>query len=292
MGLVFFPIPFISGCVVTVLAYRKEANANNSLLNSLAVGIILSICVIVGTIVAAGLVDASLDPVILIMIFPVIIATLMGGGLGNVINAAIEKGRGSTITIIAILICVIALGGYGAYQLSLNNHYDNGAYVLYYELDFMDIIQSDADAYLNASYTTSKQRISNLKDAGIRYERMVNITNVAKPQSDEMIGNSSSSVRQEYANAMGIFLQLRHNYCVEMYQGIQSEINGNTVEAQNHYQNAEKLIPQIQSQNDQIMIIIDKDPSFQQYIVGKRNQAKRNVEKHKSENMTYDILYL
>ncbi len=282
-GFGFFPIPFISGCVATVLAYRKEADTNNSLLNSLAMGIILSICVIVGTIVAAGLVDASLNPVILIMIFPVTIATLIGGGLGTVINTAIENGRRSTITIISILICVIALGGYGAYQLSLNGHYENGAYVLSYELDFMDIIQPEADVYLNAS----QQRLSNLKNAEVKYGRLVNITNAAKPQSDEMIGNSSSSIKQEYADAMGMYLQLRHNYCLEMYQGIQSEINGNMGEAKKHYQNAEKLIPQIQSQKDQITTIINKDSSFKQYIVGISNMAKRDVERHKSENMTF-----
>lgn len=286
-GFGFFPIPFISGCVATVLAYRKEANANNSLLNSLAVGIILSICVIVGTIVAAGLVDASLNPVILIMIFPVIVATLIGGGLGNVINIAMEKGRGSTITIIAILICVIALGGYGAYQLSINGHYENGAYVLSYELDFMDIIQSEADAYLNASYTTPQQRLSNLKNAEVKYERLVNITDAAKPQSDEMIGNSSSSVRQEYADAMGIYLQLRRNYCTEMYHGIRAEINENTAEAQKHYRDAQNLIPQVQSQKDQITTIINKDSSFKQYLAGILNMAKRDVGRHKSENMTF-----
>jgi hypothetical protein len=72
-----------------------------------------------------------------------------------------------------------------------------------------------------------------------------------------------------------------------MYTGIQLEIKGNTKEAQKHYQNAEALIPKIQSQNKQIDAIINKDPSFKSYITEKRDDAKRCVYASKAENMTF-----
>ena len=212
-----------------------------------------------------------------------------GGTLGGVINVAIEKGKKSTILIVSVLIITLAFIGYGIYEFGLYTHYDNGAYVSAYELDFVDIIQPEADAYLSAPYTTSEQRISNLKSAEVKYERMVNITNAAKPQTDEMIGNSSSSIREEYAQAMGQYLQLKHQYVTEMYMGIQSEINGNIEDAQKHYQNAKNLIPQIQIQNTQITIIINKDSSFKEYITGKINEAKKWSERDKAQNMTMEI---
>ena len=282
-----FIIPFVSGCVTTVLAYRKETNNNNAILNSLVTGIIIGVIVVMGATIALHSVRTTIEPIALMWIPSIAIIALLGGLLGSIINTAIENGKKSAVIITAVLIGAIALGGYGIYQFELNASYDNGAYVLSLELDFMDIIQSEADAYLNAPYTTPPQRLSNLKNAEVKYERLVNITNAAKPQSDEMIGNSSSSVKEEYAVAMGAYLQLKHNYCTEMYKGIQAEISGNAAEAQKHYQNAQNLIPQIQSQNNQITVIINKDPSFQQYITGTRDEAKRNVERHKSENMTY-----
>jgi hypothetical protein len=282
------PIPFAAGCVTTVLAYRKEANTSNSLLNSMVTGFIIGISVVAG-IYAAGdyLAGITMDPLILIWIPSLAALTFLGGKLGTVINVAIENGKKSTILIATILITVIALAGYGIYQFELYASYDNGAYGLSYDLDFMDIIQPEADAYLIAPYNASEQRINNLKIAKVKYERMVNISNAAKPQSDEMIGNSSSSIREEYAKAMGQYLQLKHQYCTEMYTGIQSEINGNAENAQKHYQNAQNLIPQIQSQNAQILVIINKDQSFKSYITGKIDEAKEYTEAHKAENMTF-----
>jgi hypothetical protein len=97
-----------------------------------------------------------------------------------------------------------------------------------------------------------------------------------------MIGNSSSSIEKEYALALNQYLQLKRNYCMEMYTGIQLEINGNIKEAEKHYQNAEGLIPKIQSQNDQITAIVNKDPSFKNYITEKRNEAKKSLNYEKN----------
>ncbi len=284
-----FPIPFVGGCVTTVLAYRKEADTNNSLLNSLATGVIIGISVVVGVYAAGDLAGTTIEPIIFMWIPSLAALSFFGGILGNFINIAIENGKKSTITITAILITVIALTGYGIYQFELYASYENGVNGLSYDLDFIDIIQPEADAYLTAPYTTSEQRMSNLKSAEVKYGRMVNITNDAKPQSSEMIGNSSSSIREEYAQAMGQYLQLKHQYCTEMYMGIQSEINGNITDAQEHYQNAQNLIPQIQSQNTQITIIINKDSSFKEYITGRIDEVKHVTEMHKSENMTFYI---
>ncbi|MCE7700150.1 MAG: hypothetical protein K8E24_015420, partial [Methanobacterium paludis] len=258
LGLI--PIPFISGCVTSILAYKKEANTTNSLLNSLAAGFIIGVIFVMGIYIAGDLENTTMSAFFLILAPACAIWTLLGGMLGNVINVAIENGKKSTILIATILISVLALIGYGIYQFELYASYDNGAYGLSYDLDFMDIIQPEADTYLSTPYNNSEQRMNNLKSAKVKYERMINITNAAKPQSDEMIGNSSSSIKEEYAQAMGQYLQLKHQYCTEMYNGIQSEINGDVEDAQKHYQNAKNLIPQIQSQNAQITVIINKDP--------------------------------
>jgi hypothetical protein len=58
-------------------------------------------------------------------------------------------------------------------------NYGNGAYVSTSELNSLDTIQPEADAYLNAPYNTSKERLSNLNNAEVKYESRVNITNDA-----------------------------------------------------------------------------------------------------------------
>jgi hypothetical protein len=230
----------------------------------------------------------SAPPVMILIFIPSLaLWTLIGGKIGAVINVAVENGRKSTIIIAAIIITIISLGGYGAYQFTLYANYDNGAYGSAYDLDFVDIIQPEADAYLNAPYNTSKERLSNLNNAKVKYERMLNITVGTQPQVDEMIGNSSSSIKKEYALALNQYLHLKHDYCLEMYTGIQLEIKGNTEEAEKHYENAEDLIPKIQSQNKQIEAIINKDPSFKNYITEKRDKVNYDVNFHKAENMTF-----
>ena len=282
------PIPFIVGCVTTVLAYKMESDLNNSIFNALAAGVIIGFAVVISIYGIAASLGASAPPIMIIILIPALAMwTFFGGILGVIINVAIANGRKSTLIISAILITSLALIGYGAYQFELTCNYDNGAYGSAYELDFIDTIQLEADAYLNAPYNTSKERLSNLNNAKVKYERMVNITVAAQPQVDEMIGNSSSSIKKEYALALDQYLQLKHGYCLEMYTGIQLEIKGNTAEAQKHYHNAEALIPKIQSQNKQIDAIINKDPSFKSYITEKRDEAKRNSKAHSSENMTF-----
>ena len=265
------PILLTVGAVTTIIAYRKETDTTNSLINSLVVGLIIGFSFIACAMGSAG------DPPVMILIFIPSLAlwTMAGGTIGTVINVALEKGRKSTLIVVAIIISIIALGAYGAHMFDVTSHYDNGAYVSTSELNSLDTIQPEADAYLNAPYNTSKERLSNLNNAKVKYESMVNITNDAQPQVDEMIGNSSSSIEKEYALALNQYLQLKRNYCMEMYTGIQLEINGNIKEAEKHYQNAEDLIPKIQSQNDQITAIVNKDPSFKNYITEKRNETKK-----------------
>ena len=280
-------IPFIGGCVTAVLAYREEDDSTNSLVNALAAGLIMGVVTVVGTYIDCALGGVTLTAFFLIYIPSLAIWALFGGMLGGVINAAIENGRKSTLIISVILISIVAIIGYGIYEFKLYASYDNGAYGSAYDLDFVDIIQPEADAYLNAPYNTSEERLSNLNNAKVKYERMVNITVAAQPQVDEMIGNSSSSIKKEYALALNQYLHLKHDYCLEMYTGIQLEIKGNTEEAEKHYENAEDLIPKIQSQNKQIEAIINKDPSFKNYITEKRDKVNYDVNFHKAENMTF-----
>ncbi|MBP2045307.1 hypothetical protein [Methanobacterium aggregans] len=280
-------IPFVVGCIGTVLSYREEADSTNSLVNALAAGLIVGCAVVMG-LFGFAFFSGDTAPVMMVILIPgLAIWALFGGILGTVINAAIESGKKSTITITVILIASIALIVYGAYMFNVNANYENGAYGSMYDLNFVDIIQPEADAYLNAPYNTSEERLSNLNKAKVKYERMLNITVGTQPQVDEMIGNSTSSIKKEYALAMGQYLQLKHDYCLEMYTGIQSEINGDTAEAQKHYKNARNLIPKIQSQNDQIKAIINKDQSFKNYITEKRDDAKKYSGRHSSENMTF-----
>lgn len=281
------PITFVAGCIATVLSYRKEADTTNSFINALAAGLIIGCAVVMG-LFGFAFFSGDTAPVMMVILIPgIAVWGLFGGALGTVINAAIESGKKSTITITILLIASIALIVYGAYIINEDNLYDNGAYSSLYDLDFLDVIQPEADAYLNAPYSTSEERLSNLNNAKVKYERMLNITVGTKPQVDEMIGNSTSSIKKEYALALDQYLHLKHDYCLEMYTGIQSEIKGNTAEAQKHYQNAKLLIPKIQSQNDQITAILNKDQSFKDYITEKRNQAKRCVGASKGENMTF-----
>ncbi|SCG85822.1 hypothetical protein [Methanobacterium congolense] len=271
-------IPFVTGCIATVLSYRKEADTTNSFINALAVGLIIGFAVVMG-LFGFAFFSGDTAPVMMVILIPgIAVWGLFGGALGTVINAAIESGKKATITITIILIASIALIVYGAYMFNVNANYENGAYVSLCDLDLVDVIQPEADAYLNAPYNSSEERLSNLNNAKVKYESMLNITVADQPQVDEMIGNSSSSIKKEYALALNQYLHLKHDYYLEMYTGIQFEINGNTMEAQKHYQNAEALIPKIQSQNKQIEAIINKDQSFKQFIIDQRNYAKRYVD--------------
>lgn len=282
------PIPFIAGCVTTIIAYRKETDTSNSILNALFTGFLIGCGFVIIIFSLAASMDTSAPPALIFIYIPALAAwTLVGGVLGSIINVAVENGKKSTIIIATIIIAAVALIGYGIHEFEVSSSYDNGAYVSANFLDYLDIIQSDADTYLNASYITPEERLSNLKNAEVKYDRMVNITNAAKPQVDEMRGNSSSDAEEEYAQAMETYLQLKHDYCTEMYLGIQSEINGNTKDAEKHYQNAQNLTPKIQDQNNQITQTINKDQTFKQYITGIINKAQNDVGMHKSENMTF-----
>ena len=180
-----------------------------------------------------------------------------------------------------ILILVTITIGYAA-----NEFFADDDYTIAYDnhlapLDVNDLIQQEADTFLNAKTDTSEQRMSNLKEADTRYQRMNNLTKDAQLWNKKMVKDSTSNIKKEYAQALGDYTNLKYDYYNEMEVGIQLEINGDVTGAQTHYQNAKNLQPQIQKQENLLNTIANKDPGFKQYADKEIAQFNQFAEQKK-----------
>lgn len=87
----------------------------------------------------------------------------VGGGIGSIVNWIREKNIKLIIPFIAALILITAIAGYSINQSNINAQYKDSLGDQIYYLAFNDLIQPEADAFLNANANTTQQKITNLK---------------------------------------------------------------------------------------------------------------------------------
>ena len=162
----------------------------------------------------------------------------------------------------------------------MDTHYETDYDNQLLSLTFDDLLQTEADAFLNKTANSAQQNVNNLKEAQKRYQRMQNITKDASLWNNKMINDATSNIKKEYSQALGQYINLKLSYYTEMKLGIESSINENSKEAQKHYQNAKNLVPKIQSQENLLTTITNKDIQFKQYV----NQKIANSKEYSKYN--------
>ena len=217
---------------------------------------------------------------------------LMGGTIGGIINWIREYNIKLIIPFAVILILIVAFVGYSSNQNHTNSQYNSAYSNQMGPLVFDELIQAEADSFLNKTVNTTQQKITNLKEAQKRYQRMVGITKVAQSWNKQMVDIASSDVEKEYANALGQYVDLKYDYYNEMNTGIQLAIAGNEKEAQMHYQNAKNLMPHIKSQEKTLSAILNKDSTLKKSVDEELsvNKEAAEQEKQKGELMTFTFL--
>jgi len=213
----------------------------------------------------------------------------VGGALGTIVNMLRKENIKLIVPLAAFLILILSVGGYFLNQSNMDTHYETDYDNQLLSLTFDDLLQTEADAFVNKTANSAQQNVNNLKEAQKRYQRMQNITKDASLRNNEMINDATSDIKKEYAQALGQYINLKLSYYDEMELGIKSSINGNSKEAQKHYQNAKNLVPKIQSQENLLTTINNKDTQFKQYvgqkIANSKEYAKYNQEQ--GELMTF-----
>ena len=281
------PALLTGGAVTGILFYNRNVRANYDYVPSVSgavTGLIAGFIVLIAIMAQYR----GSDGLILFIYLPgYVFWGFVGGALGTIVNMLRKENIKLIIPLAAFLILILAGGGYFLNQSNMDTHYETDYDNQLLSLTFDDLLQTEADTFLNASGTQKK--MSNLKEAQKRYQRMQNITKDASLWNNKMINDATSDIKNEYAQALGQCINLKLNYYDEMELGIESSINGNSKEAQKHYQNAKNLVPKIQSQENLLTTIISKDTQFKQYvdqkIASSKEYARYNQEQ--GELMTF-----
>jgi hypothetical protein len=280
----------VSTCLTTVISYNKDFKVSydfNPLIQSIIVGFIVSAL----TILMILSQDSSRDGIILMFIPGTgLIFGFIGAVIGLIINYIREKDIRLIIpfAIIAILVCTGI--GYISYTNNFNYEFDTAFNNQMINLDFNDLIQPEADYYLNKTVINSKDRKSNLKKAQLRYKRMIQITSVTSLWNSEMLNHSSTDVQKEYTNALGKYIDLKLQYFNLTESRIELELKGNTKGAREKYNAAQKIIPSINKQKNLLTTISGKDPNFQKYLEKIIVRSKIFVQSEKDKLFTFPMV--
>lgn len=284
------PALLVGGAVTGILFYNRNIRANYDYVPSLSgavTGLITGFVVLVAIMAQY---KGSNGLILFIYLPGYVFWGFVGGALGTIVNMLRKENIKLIIPLAVFLILILSVGGYFLNQSNMDNKYETAYSNQLTVLSYDNLLQPEADTFLKASSTQKK--MSNLKEAQKRYQRMQNITKDASLWNNEMINDATSDMKKEYAKALGQYINLKLDYYDEIELGIESSINGNSKEAQKHYQNAENLAPEIQSQENLIATLINKDPQFKQYVDQKIAQFKEYAEydKEKGELMTFPFV--
>lgn len=285
------PALLTGGVVTGILFYNRNVRANYDYIPSLSgavTGLIAGFIVLVAILAQYK----GSDGLILLIYLPgYVFWGFVGGGIGTAINAIREENIKLIMPLAVFLILILSVGGYFLNQMTMDNHYETDYHNQLISLTYDDLLEIEADAFLNKTTNNVQQKMNNLKEAQKRYQRMQSITNDASLWNNKMISDATSDIKKEYAQSLGQYINLKLNYYNEMELGIESSINGNGKEAQIHYQNAKNLVPKIQNQENTITAIINKDPQFKQYVDQKIARFKEyaKYDQEKGELMTFPM---
>lgn len=283
------PALIIAGAVGTILSYNKNLDAGydlNPLLQGTLAGLIMGLGVVV------ALMSQSPDITFLIFIISYAFWGFVGACLGAVVNIIRQKDIRLLIPLAIILILGLAAIGYLNTSIQTNNDYETEFSNTMTSIAFNNLIQVEADSYLNKTPKNSTDKISNLKEAQIRYQRMIELTKDAQLWNKEVLKHDSSSIQIEYAKAMAHYLDLKLEFYNETEKGIELALTGDTMGAKKQYNEAKKLIPQITKQKELLDSIASKDSEFKSFIdqIIKGSEDFAKLEKQKNELLTFTVL--
>lgn len=279
-----FVAVIVSGCITTVISYNKNFKVGydyNPIIQGTIVGFIVSVLTMVMIISQ----DPSRGTVLFIFVPGLVFWGFLGSSLGIIINFIRERDIRLIIPLAIAIILICAAIGYTSNSNQISSSFDSSFRNQMTNLAFNDLIQVEADSYLNKS----SNNVSNLKEAQLRYKRMIQLTNEASQWNSDMLKSSSSDIEKEYTQALGKLINLKLEYYTEMEKGIELAINRDKKEAKTQYKNAKKLIPQIKKQEALLTTIASKDLEFQKYVneVIASNKEFAQLEKSKNELMTF-----
>jgi len=213
----------------------------------------------------------------------------IGGCLGGIANYLRQKNQLLAIPFAISIFIAIGLAGYLYNDIQIENNYETDIENVLTVLAFNDLLEVEADSYLNNIARNSTEKISNLKEAQIRYQRMIEITKNAQLWNQKVLNSNPTSIRNEYSLAMSDYLNLKLNYYKKMEKGTELAIKGDRNGAKIQYNNAKKLLPQISKQKKLLDVIINKNPEFKLYIGQKidGNKEFAQLEKQRNELLSY-----
>jgi tetratricopeptide (TPR) repeat protein len=279
------PALIFTGAIAGFLSYNKNVEAGNDLnqvLQGIVAGLIVGLAVILALITA----DPS-SGIFLIFIPSYLFWAFIGGCIGGIINLLRQKNKLLVIPFAITVIIAIGLAGYLYNDIQTENNYEKNMGNTLVDLAFNELLELEAESYLNETPNNS----SNLKEAQIRYQRMIELTNEAILWNQEVLNSNPTPIRKEYSQAMSDYLNLKLDYYTKMEKGIELTIKKDLEEAKTQYNEAKKLIPQIKKQEKLLETIQSKDPEFKNYISNQINISRNfaQLEKRNNELLTFPI---
>jgi hypothetical protein len=281
------PASLVGGGVTSILSYNRNIRAAYDYLPSLngtLTGLIIGFA---GVFLFMTSIGDSNGSIFLLFIPSYAVWGFLGGIIGTFVNVIREKNIKLIIPFIMGLIVIAVFIGYSLNQSDMDAEYKDSLGDQIYYLAFDDLMQPEADSILNAKVNSTQQKIKNLKEAQERYQEMKIITKKAQASNYEMINNTMSTNEKEYAQALGEYINLKYNYYNEMETGISLAINGDTDGARMHYQTAQDLISKIQSQENSLKTIVNKNPQLKQYMEDQAVYIEKTAKEDKSKNKTF-----
>lgn len=273
------PTLIFAGAIAAFLSYNKNIESGNDL-NQVLQGIISGLIIGLVVVLALMVADPSSSGIFLIFVPSYLFWAFIGGCLGGIANYLRQKNKLLILPFAITIVIAIGLAGYLYNDIQTENTYERNISNTMTNLGFNELLEIEADSYLNKTPNNS----SNLKEAQIRYQRMIELTNYAILWNQEVLNSNPTPIRKEYSQAMSDYLNLKLNYYTKMEKGIELTLNKDLKGAKTQYNEAKKLIPQIKKQEKLLETIQNKDPEFKNYITIQINEARNFAQMEKQSN--------
>ncbi|MCK9151795.1 zinc-ribbon domain-containing protein [Methanobacterium alcaliphilum] len=206
----------------------------------------------------------STNPIILLYAPGFGMLAIIGAMLGYFINISRERDFKwkFSATVVSFLLAVLVI--YIVFFSHLNDEqtYDRlGSYSLGYLYTANAINANISNLTNNKSiYDITNKKI--LKNITLQYQEMKNNANKSLENSQNLTNYSSNSIETEYALALKKYSEINLRYYTEMEIAANLTLQYNISAAKKHYMSAQKLQPQIKSQNETLTSIQNKDSTF------------------------------
>jgi hypothetical protein len=257
MGIIFSSL--MAGVFATIFSKRENVptleDDFNLILHSILAGSIFFIVIFP---------LMSTNPMILLYAPGFGILSIVGAMLGYLINIARErdlKWKFTATTVSLLLAAVVIYIVFFSHLHDGQNYDEKGSLSLGY-LYSANALNENITNLTNNKPTYDIMNKTVLKNITLQYQEMKNNANTSLENSQKLINYSSTPIETEYALALKKYSQLNLRYYTEMELAANTTLHNNIPKAKKHYNNAQKLIPQIKSQNATLTSIQNNDPTF------------------------------